>query len=256
MIQYFRNRWFRALVFTLAIALVAWFFGFHAFSTALQSDWLELLIIASISGLVYYVIEWIRVKRAWNSLLSESFTFLIATSLTSLLVAVLFNIASVYYIAFFAGFFIVGFVLAAFHYLVNLMQDIQLVGTISTQENTNESFEKPQHFVLENTKGKAVFDLPFESLICFEANDNYINIYFIDQKEQVQKRLERISMLKVEELVSQANNSFLRVHKSYVINKLFVKEVKGKSQAYRIQMEQLDFEIPVSRRLQINDYLN
>lgn len=255
MIQYFANRWFRSLVFTLAIALVAWFFGFHAFSTSLQSDWLELLIIASISGLVYYVIEWIRVKRAWNSLLSESVTFLISTSVTSILVAVFFNIDTVYYIAFFAGFFIVGFVLAAFHYLVNLMQDIQVVGTISSPEKADDAIDKPQHFVLENTKGKAVFDLPFESLICFEANDNYINIYFIDQKEQVQKRLERISMRKVEELVSQANDSFLRVHKSYVINKLFVKEVKGKSQAYRLQMEQLDFEIPVSRRLQIHDYL-
>jgi DNA-binding LytR/AlgR family response regulator len=254
MIQLFSHRWFRSLVFTLVIALMSWFFGFQSFSNFFSMDWLELSLIAFIAGLVYYLIEWIRVKKLFNSLFSESVSFLIATTITSIIVALLFNVAVVYYIAFFAGFFILGFVLTAFHYLVNLMQDIQLVGTVSKNEIIGDS--QTQHFILENTKGKAVFDLPFESLICFEANDNYINIFFIDSKQQLQKRLERMSMKKVEELLNHSDSSFLRVHKSYVVNKLFIKEIKGKSQAYRILLEHLDFEIPVSRRLQIHDYLS
>jgi DNA-binding LytR/AlgR family response regulator len=113
--------------------------------------------------------------------------------------------------------------------------------------------EQPGLFELLNPKGRVVLSIPFDSLLCFEANDNYINIYF-EGENGLQKRMERLSMKKVEVLIDPVAEQFLRVHKSYLINRQKVRAIHGKAQNYQLQMDQLDFEVPVSRRMPIYDY--
>jgi DNA-binding LytR/AlgR family response regulator len=109
------------------------------------------------------------------------------------------------------------------------------------------------HFKLTNPKGRTVLNIPFEDLICFEANDNYINIYFRSDSG-IQKRMERLSMKKVESLIEPAEQHFLRVHKSYLINRQKVDAIQGKAQNYRLVLSELDFQVPVSRRMAIHDF--
>ena len=121
---------------------------------------------------------------------------------------------------------------------------------VDIQEEVND-LEK--RFVLENENGKVLIDLDITRIICFEASDNYAVTYYLNQNDDLKKSMERVSLKKIESILDDLNtSSFERIHKSYIINKIFVNELKGKAQAYKIKMEKLNILIPVSRSYDIN----
>ncbi len=84
-----------------------------------------------------------------------------------------------------------------------------------------------------------------ESLLCIEANDNYIALYHL-VSGRVKKELYRSTMKLAEEQLKGMEN-LVRCHKSYIINTLHVSRVSGNAQGYKIHLENIEFEIPVSR---------
>jgi hypothetical protein len=129
-----------------------------------------------------------------------------------------------------------------------------IIQPIANQEIIeNIIIEKPIQFVLENENGKILLDIPIKNIICFEANDNYVVTYYLDREERLKKSMERISLKKIEEIVEGLNvDNFTRVHKSYLINKSFLEEIKGKAQAHKLKLYHLELLIPVSRAYPIN----
>jgi hypothetical protein len=108
-------------------------------------------------------------------------------------------------------------------------------------------------FVLTNENGKVLLDVKTNKIICFEANDNYAVTYYLNDKDEVKKSMERISLKKIEDILKRISaSSFERVHKSYLINTKYVEEVTGKAQAYKLEMSRLQFKIPVSRSFKIS----
>ena len=108
-------------------------------------------------------------------------------------------------------------------------------------------------FVLTNENGKVLLSVKTNKIICFEANDNYAVTYYINEKDEVKKSMERISLKKIEDILKNINvSSFERVHKSYLINTKYVEEVTGKAQAYKLEMSRLQFKIPVSRSFKVS----
>jgi len=108
-------------------------------------------------------------------------------------------------------------------------------------------------FILENENGKVLIELSLSQIICFEASDNYAVTYYLNQNNEVKKSMERVSLKKIEEILSDLNSlDFERVHKSYIVNKNFIEELKGKAQAYKLKMNNLQIQVPVSRSYDIN----
>lgn len=123
------------------------------------------------------------------------------------------------------------------------------------QSNSTPIKEEPKaiDFILENENGKILLKVPLESILCFEANDNYVVTYYLGNNNQVKKSMERFSLKKIEEILENIKApNFLRVHKSYLVHKIYVEEIKGKSQAHKLKMEHLDIMVPVSRSFQIS----
>jgi hypothetical protein len=108
-------------------------------------------------------------------------------------------------------------------------------------------------FKIKNEKGKVIIEVSVDQIITFEANDNYVITYYLNDQQLLKKSMHRISMKKIEELLIGIEANFLRVHKSYMINPAFIKAVKGRSQAYKIEMEILASQIPVSRSFDISE---
>lgn len=90
-----------------------------------------------------------------------------------------------------------------------------------------------------------LIELNKSELICVEANDNYSAIYYL-RNNKMYKDLYRISLKKIENHLS-FHDEFVRFHKSYIVNIHFLKRILGNSQKYRLMLEYLDIEIPVSR---------
>ena len=78
-----------------------------------------------------------------------------------------------------------------------------------------------------------------------EAEGNYVAFYLLD-KENVKKVMIRNSMNSIEQQLSHMP-FFLRVHRAYIINLKKVCSKHGNALGYRLKMEGIHFEIPVSR---------
>lgn len=82
-------------------------------------------------------------------------------------------------------------------------------------------------------------------LICVEANDNYSAVYF-EKNGKVHKKLYRITLKKIESSLI-IYEEFIRCHKSYIVNINHLKKITGNSQKYKMILNSVDIEIPVSR---------
>lgn len=113
-------------------------------------------------------------------------------------------------------------------------------------ETVLNEFNKRNHKKITiNTDGKLIF-LSSEDILFVESDGNYSTIYLEDnQKKLVTKKLKEIDELLPE-------NSFFRIHNSYIINLDKIKEFL-KSDGYVVM--QSNHKIPVARQRK-SDFLN
>jgi hypothetical protein len=93
------------------------------------------------------------------------------------------------------------------YFLISLFKEnlaeVEVVNSVSnsisssTVINAVENFHQPIkekqkdeiQFVLENENGKELLNVPVKSILCFEANDNYVVTYFIDKQDKLKKSM-------------------------------------------------------------------
>lgn len=107
--------------------------------------------------------------------------------------------------------------------------------------------EEPELISIETDSVKGFFQQPINQIICVEANDNYSAVYYLNDEGKLNREMLRVTLKKIEEQFQQYSQ-MMRCHKSYIVNIKKIDKVNGNAQGYRLQMQNLDFEIPVSRR--------
>jgi DNA-binding LytR/AlgR family response regulator len=127
-----------------------------------------------------------------------------------------------------------------------------MVSVASSEGDVLVGQNKPQLFILENENGKQILKVATTDLICFEANDNYVITYYLNKEGQVKKTMDRFSLKKIDDLLKSAGIAFERVHKSFIVNPDYILKIKGKAQAYKLEIKHLDTEVPVSRSYDIS----
>lgn len=157
------------------------------------------------------------------------------------------------FILYFSSFLILPILPIAIYVLWLLFEDLQSRVTVTTEnrETTQDSSEK--FFKITNDKGNLIKEIPIRAIIAFEAMDNYVITHYVDESETLRKEMHRISLKKISELVGEISSDFLRVHKSHLVNPDYIIALRGKSQAYRIQLKYLDALIPVSRTFNVDE---
>jgi len=128
----------------------------------------------------------------------------------------------------------------------------QMVNARVASAPTNDSNIKEVLFHLENENGKLLLEVPVSRIICYEANDNYVLTHYLEEDGTLKRSMERISLRKIEQLLAEEQIQFLRVHKSYLVNPEFVADLKGRSQAYKLQLRDFDQLVPVSRSYDVS----
>lgn len=174
------------------------------------------------------------------------------TSLTCGTTALLLNAsATTDLLLYYSTFLILPILPISIYVLWFLYFDLNKQVILSTEKNESEDQSLQKLFRITNIRDQVILERPIERIIAFEANDNYVNTYYLNDDDSVDKTIHRISLKKVTELLIQIDTEFYRVHKSYLINPEFIWKVKGKSQAYRLELFHLSIEVPVSRSFDI-----
>lgn len=250
--SWINNSWMLPLVFSLYETLLMWFFGFPEFVPAGIPLWQLLLGLLGALLVVFRGFDLILKKSIQGNAMRNVWTLMSTTVVVAVTGWFVLRMEAEYALSYFSGFLLSTVVFAVFHYLLVVLRGIPTGLSL----NINETGEKTAKAVLAiEQKGRAKMELPLDTIICFEANDNYVTIHYLNAEGKPVKRLERLSMRKVEELLTDSEAVFLRVHKSFLINRHFVLEVTGKSQAYRIRLAHLEEQIPVSRNVKIRELL-
>lgn len=105
--------------------------------------------------------------------------------------------------------------------------------------------DRPMIVKIKTDNVKETLDLNMQDFILAKSDDNYSSIVY-KNNGKITKVLFRITLKKLETQFSEFDYT-IRCHKSYIININHIKEVLGTSQNYRIAMQDIEYQIPVSR---------
>jgi len=94
-----------------------------------------------------------------------------------------------------------------------------------------------------NTK-ESIKILP-ENLLYIEASGNYADVYYRENNE-TQHKLLRATIKQIEEQVSH-HPILIRCHRAYIVNTNHILCVSGNTQGYKLTLQHVPKEIPVSR---------
>lgn len=243
--------WIEWFVFTFILVII----GMNQF----QDYWSLPSFILLLTGINWITFGFVNLifhrlvlnKTPWQIAL-KPFIFGLFSALSSFFIL---RINTEFTLAFFSAFLLLGFVWSAFEYLFFVFEELQHVNntrplSLETEKNTDYN----QLFNLISGKNRTKFNLKWAQIICFESDDNYITIYYLEN-DQTKKRVERLAMRTIQQEIEQQSLPFIRVHKSYMVNRNFIQQVSGKAQNYKLKIEAMEFEVPVSRRLNIHEIL-
>jgi hypothetical protein len=108
----------------------------------------------------------------------------------------------------------------------------------------NSPGQESVNLVAENKK--QAFAEEVERVILIHSSGNYVEIYWIDRKQAVRKRLFRQSFTNVEKTL-ESSDVMLKCHRCWMVNINKVTKLKKTSNGYHLSLDRLDFTVPVSR---------
>lgn len=257
-----KNKLFIAIGFGFYQMLINLFFDSKVFLDENLNVVLFLFYVFISSFLIEFLIIHLSIKESKGSgknkiILASS--FLLSGIVAGSIIWLVCNESLTNYFIFVTAFIVSSFLPTVIALLLFLFKEaeekISSLSKVSVKTDEISSEIDDKIFHLENDNGKLLIEVKIKNIICFEANDNYVITYFLDKNEQLKKSMERISLKKIEDMLIKEEVSFKRVHKSFLINPNYITEVKGKAQAYKIEMIHFDTLVPVSRSYDVNQLL-
>lgn len=124
------------------------------------------------------------------------------------------------------------------------MRNIELSKRVNTQlvlNSSNNSETAELSFVSQNVP----LDIKFDDFVCIKSMGNYVTLYFM-KESKLKKEIIRYTRKKIEDDFVE-NKKIIRCHKSYFVNLNKVVPTSGKARALYLHIDELDFQIPVSR---------
>ena len=133
------------------------------------------------------------------------------------------------------------------HYSLTLRKRLRMAVQINNSiQNKFKDSEKDQIVVLNSDNKNDKLELSLNSLLFITSVDNYIDVYYIDDKI-IKHKLLRYSLSAIE-LDNPNSTDLFRCHKSYIVNKLKIDSVTGNAAGYKLRLKDYSDFIPISRK--------
>ena len=101
----------------------------------------------------------------------------------------------------------------------------------------------PDTYTLTGKNKNEKLELQKSELLYIQAEENYINIYFIDSNHKPQSKTFRQTL----SIVHEQATFLQKCHRSYLVNINQIYEIQGNSQSAKIAFKQIDHKIPLSK---------
>ncbi|MPM32095.1 hypothetical protein SDC9_78654 [bioreactor metagenome] len=128
---------------------------------------------------------------------------------------------------------------------VLLRKHIQLAGLLSNRINKVPSADTSDTIELYSDRSKDVLNIKAANLIMIEAAGNYAKICYTEENKTRSTLI--LATMKLLESQLSGYPQFSRCHKSYIVNLKKVKKVLGNSHGYKLEIPEIDYQVPVSR---------
>ncbi|HBG70592.1 MAG: hypothetical protein A2W93_08405 [Bacteroidetes bacterium GWF2_43_63] len=128
---------------------------------------------------------------------------------------------------------------------VLLRKHIQLAGLLSNRIHSATVSDSSDLIEIYSDRSKDVLKIPATDFIMIEAAGNYAKVCY-KENNNVKVTLILATMKLLESQLS-GHPQFSRCHKSYIVNLKKVSKVLGNSHGYRLEMPEIEQQVPVSR---------
>lgn len=153
-----------------------------------------------------------------------------------------------------AAFQLITFMVSLFPITVLIIskQKYLLNKNLGTATDLNKKIEQPKttsannqviHFYAENEKDYIEFGI--NDFFFIESSGNYIEIHFLKDSKIIRKTFR--STLKRAMEFFKTNPEIIQCHRAFIVNSAKVTNAKGNSQGLILQLENCDYDVPVSR---------
>lgn len=109
-----------------------------------------------------------------------------------------------------------------------------------------ETTQAEQSITLYSDNQSDSFKVKQFQVVCLKTCDNYLEVYYLNESNELQNRLIRSSMKKMQESLN--TESFYRSHQSYLVNLAYVKGLKKLRNSYFLEMSYLDFDVSIAKK--------
>jgi uncharacterized membrane protein YhdT len=116
---------------------------------------------------------------------------------------------------------------------------------LNDERDQQDSRKKEQQIFIHSENGKEVFNKNLKDVVLIQSSSNYIEIFYRDHAS-IQKRLMRKTLHAVEKHLSEYN-VFKKCHRCCLVNMDQIKQMVGTPSNYYLEVDGLDFRIPLSR---------
>ncbi len=116
----------------------------------------------------------------------------------------------------------------------------------NTNHHLNDVNKQNELIKLYSDNQSDGFKVKQNQLVCLKTSDNYLEVYYLNEQEELQNRMIRSSMKKM--LGNLDADCFYRPHQSYLVNLDYIKGLKKVQNNHFLEMAYLDFDVAISRR--------
>ncbi len=138
-------------------------------------------------------------------------------------------------------------IIILFHYSFILKKRLEKAEELNKVIKNRSNLNDNKHLLsIESNNSRDCIEIYLDSLLFITSADNYIDIHYLKNKTLTNKLI-RNTLSNIEDYFSNIPE-IIRCHKSFIVNLCHVKSINGNSAGYKLQLNNIDFSIPVSRR--------
>ncbi len=122
----------------------------------------------------------------------------------------------------------------------------------ASEFNSKIQYEKESHKADSNTAIEIIsesksenFTINEDDLVFIKSEDNYCKPYY-RTNDEIKNQLLRITLKNIEEQLKPFPD-FIRIHRSYLVNKKQISRITGNARAYYLHFEGCEETVPISR---------